>query len=144
MKNVTKKLLVLTTMLVAINDINATEIEFHIQGIQSSKGKLYIQLFDGANSYAKGKAINARVVKAEKGEVKVIFSVDKAGEYALRYFHDENNNGKLETNLFGIPTEGYGYSNSAKPAFGPVKYEEAKFTVGEQDRIVTNHTRVIY
>lgn len=36
------------------------------------------------------------------------------GEYAVRAFHDENNNGKLDKGLFGQPVEGWGVSNDAR------------------------------
>jgi uncharacterized protein (DUF2141 family) len=35
-----------------------------------------------------------------------------SGKYAVRYYHDENLNGKMETNLVGKPTEGYRFSNN--------------------------------
>jgi uncharacterized protein (DUF2141 family) len=33
----------------------------------------------------------------------------KPGKYAIAVIHDENCNGKLDTNMFGIPKEGYGF-----------------------------------
>lgn len=36
------------------------------------------------------------------------------GEYAVRAFHDENNNGKLDKGIFGQPVEGWGVSNDAR------------------------------
>ena len=36
------------------------------------------------------------------------------GEYAVRAFHDENNNGKLDKGMFGQPVEGWGVSNDAR------------------------------
>lgn len=36
------------------------------------------------------------------------------GEYAVRAFHDENNNGKLDKGIFGQPIEGWGVSNDAR------------------------------
>jgi uncharacterized protein (DUF2141 family) len=49
------------------------------------------------------------------------------GEYAVKIFHDEDNNGELDAGFFGIPTEDYGFSNNAKASFGPPDYEDAKF-----------------
>lgn len=49
-----------------------------------------------------------------------------AGSYAIVAMHDENGNGKLDSNLVGMPTEGYGTSKSARGTFGP-KYEDARF-----------------
>ena len=62
----------------------------------------------------------------------------------MRFFHDENDNGELETNLFGMPTEGYGFSNNARPNLGPVSYDEVKFTLTDQQSSVSNTTNVIY
>jgi uncharacterized protein (DUF2141 family) len=45
-------------------------------------------------------------------------------------FHDENSNGKLDTNLLGIPREGVSASNNAKGHFGPPKFDAAAFNFG--------------
>jgi uncharacterized protein (DUF2141 family) len=51
-----------------------------------------------------------------------------AGVYAIACFHDENKNGKLDTGLFGIPTEGTVASNHAKGFMGPPSFDKAKFS----------------
>jgi uncharacterized protein (DUF2141 family) len=51
-----------------------------------------------------------------------------AGTYAVACFHDENKNGKLDTGLFGIPTEGTAASNNAKGFMGPPAFDKAKFS----------------
>src|SRR6202041_1024433 len=40
----------------------------------------------------------------------------------------ENKNGKLDTGMFGIPTEGTVVSNHAKGFMGPPSFEKAKFS----------------
>jgi uncharacterized protein (DUF2141 family) len=50
------------------------------------------------------------------------------GVYALVVIHDEDSNGKLNTNWLGIPTEGYGFSNNAKGLLGPPKFPAASFS----------------
>jgi len=107
----------------------AQTVEFEIQDIKNSKGKIYIQLFNSEQSYNENKAHLANIVNASKGKVTVTFNNLEHGEYAIRYFHDENDNGELETNLFGMPTEGYGYSNNAKANFGPATFNDMKFTL---------------
>lgn len=49
------------------------------------------------------------------------------GTYAVSVFHDENSNGKLDTNLMGIPREGVGASNDAKGHLGPPRFDAASF-----------------
>jgi uncharacterized protein (DUF2141 family) len=51
----------------------------------------------------------------------------RPGTYAISVFHDENSNGKLDTNFLGIPKEGVGASNDAKGHFGPPKFADAAF-----------------
>lgn len=125
----------------------SNEIEFHISGIDlesSSSNKIYVQLFKGEDNYTNGKADVALITKSNNGSATITFNDIDQGDYALRFFHDQNDNGKLETNLFGMPVEGYGFSNNAKPNFGPVSYQQIKFTVSEGQSKVINASTVIY
>ncbi len=62
------------------------------------------------------------------------------GKYAVRYYHDENMNGKMETNLVGKPTEGYGFSNNVIGKFGPPPFEKWIFEVSGDKKIVLKPT----
>jgi len=64
----------------------------------------------------------------EKGVSKVSFNDIPDGIYAISCFHDEDNDGKLDTFL-GIPTEDTGASNNAPARMGPPEWEEAKFEI---------------
>jgi len=57
------------------------------------------------------------------------------GKYAVRYFHDENMNGNLDTNKMDIPTEGYGFSNNAYGLFGPKPFKEWLFDFNENKKL---------
>jgi len=60
----------------------------------------------------------------------------KPGKYAFKYFHDENNNKKLDTNFIGMPKEGFGFSNDAKGKFGPPHFEDTVFEVKNDSTVV--------
>ncbi len=60
-------------------------------------------------------------------KAKVEFKDVPYGVYAVSGYHDENNNGKLDTGIFGIPKEGTVTSNNAVGKMGPPKFEDAKF-----------------
>lgn len=134
---------ILSSLLV-LSRAQAADIEFNIQGVRSDEGKLYIQLFKGEENYQSGQPESANIVKAKSGAVKISFNNVDEGVYAVRFYHDENNNGEMETNMFGMPTEGYGFSNDAKPNYGPVDFSEMKFTVSAADKTVNNAASVIY
>jgi uncharacterized protein (DUF2141 family) len=61
----------------------------------------------------------------------------KPGKYAFKYFHDENNNNKkMDTNVIGIPKEGYGFSNNAKGRFGPPDFKDTIFEIKNDTTII--------
>jgi uncharacterized protein (DUF2141 family) len=41
-------------------------------------------------------------------------------EYAAIAFHDRNQNGKIDSNFLGIPTEPFGFSNDIRPQMLPI------------------------
>ena len=56
------------------------------------------------------------------------------GEYAVALYQDVNDNGKMDTLLFGTPSERTGASNNAPGNFGPPQYEAARFTMAADDK----------
>ena len=61
--------------------------------------------------------------------MKLIFKDLPVGTYAIRMFHDVNGDGEMNTNVFGIPTEPYAFSNNAAGTMGPAPWSKAKFEV---------------
>lgn len=57
------------------------------------------------------------------------------GKYTMAVFHDINKDEKLNTNLVGIPTEPYGFSNNARGTFGPPSLKEQTFTVSAETKM---------
>lgn len=114
--------------------LNAQEEKFdltiEVSGIKSNTGKIYVAIFNNANDYLKEKKeFSGAIEKVRKGKSIVYLKNIKNGEYAASIFYDENNNGKIDTNVFGIPKESYGFSNNAKGFMGPPSFEEAKFSL---------------
>lgn len=56
------------------------------------------------------------------------FSDIKPGNYAIAVIHDENINGELDTNFFGVPTEGYGFSSDAEVNMSAPSFANAEFS----------------
>ena len=133
-----------SSLLMSFAHVHAATVMFEIEGIKNNAGKIYLSLFKGKDNYQNGKAEAWQIIKPEQGSKVVVFSGLSEGEYVVKYFHDENDNRKLETNLFGSPTEGYGFSNDAKPNYGPAKYDDMKFVVTSANETVTNKSKVIY
>lgn len=118
--------------LLALNisgDVYASELAVTVNNVKSSNGKIIAQLCD-KDTFLKQCPFRIQV-KATKGTIILNFKGVPAGKYAISLFHDENDNGKLERNMLGIPTEGYGFSRNARGFRAPPSFINAAFDVKE-------------
>ena len=117
---------------------NTGVLEVRVKGAESSDGNLALLLFNSNQGFPSdaGKAIKNSVVKANGSIQSVYFYAVPFGTYAVTVLHDENGNGTLDTNLFGIPQEGVGVSNDALNTFGPPVFGEASFYLGEGKKTI--------
>ena len=108
---------------------SANLIHVEIGGLRNNKGQVVCDLYSSADGFPKnGDKALAHAKSLVSNEHAVCEFPDvKAGTYAVPVFHDENSNGKLDTNFVGIPHEGVGASNNAKGHFGPPKFDAAAF-----------------
>ena len=63
------------------------------------------------------------------------------GSIKVGAFHDENANDHLDTNVLGLPTEGYALSNGVRPVMSKPTFQQAAFTVSNGDKPVALHIR---
>lgn len=95
----------------------------------NKKGNLYIGWYRQDEDFMKpDKAVFRKIVPVEgKQAIDVPFDSIPDGTYAISVFLDENGNGILDTNGFGIPKEDYGFSNNVRPLTRAANFDEAKF-----------------
>jgi uncharacterized protein (DUF2141 family) len=103
-------------------------------GLEKNQGSVMIRLAnDEADFEADDEAFRSATVKVEDKRAVAVFEDVPHGEYAIKVFHDENSNQKLDTNFVGYPQEGFGFSNDAMGRFGPPGFEAAKFYIGSDE-----------
>lgn len=108
-------------------------ISVKINGFEHNRGKVFLMLLD-ENEREIGKKIVAISGKSAIAE----FSLPSLGFYAVKVFHDENNNQKLDTNLVGFPKEKWGVSNYVKAKLGPPVFKKMLVEVRENTSIAIN------
>jgi len=98
---------------------------------RSDRGWLACSLFASSDGFpGRAEAAISRVVaKIEAGRALCRFEHVVPGDYAIAILHDENENGRMDTNLFGMPVEGWGASNDAPPGLvsGP-SWDDARLS----------------
>jgi uncharacterized protein (DUF2141 family) len=116
-------------------EASAADLTITIDNLRSDKGQLFLCVFaaDSSDPKAfpdcdKGKPVRSQKVAIGGGKAVVTYYGLKDGVYAVAVIHDENANGKLDTNFIGIPTEGIGVSNNPS-LLGAPGFDEAKFKI---------------
>lgn len=106
-----------------------------VEGIPNNKGTLFIGLFNSSTSFPNfGKQFKGVVVTHDGKSHTYTFKNLPRNSYALAIYHDENKNGKLDKNLFGAPTEAYGFSNNARATFSAPSFESAKIVLNQDKK----------
>jgi len=101
-----------------------------VEQLRNNNGKLLLELNNENEEVIKG---FSEVITDNKSVI--VINDLKPGKYAFKFFHDENNDEKLNTNFMGIPKEGYGFSNNASGKFGPPSFEKMIFEVTKSDTV---------
>jgi len=78
---------------------------------------------------------------AHVGSVVVTVPGLPPGVYAVQSYLDENDDGKINRGLLGLPTEGIGFSNDAPMRFGPPSFDDAAIRLGPAGRAVSLRLR---
>lgn len=119
----------------ALGSAHAADLRIEIEGVVGSEGKVLVSVFDHAGQFPiAGQALAAAIVPPQAPAV--VFPGLAPGEYAVAAFHDRNGNGKLDTNIVGLPAEPYGFSNNAAGVMGPPKFDAARVELRQDTRIV--------
>lgn len=99
-----------------------------IENIEANEGTIMLQVMAGEGEFAgESQPVASFMQRAREGELVFTTSGLPRGEYAVRVMHDRNDNGKLDSNFVGMPTEPWAFSNNATGSFGPPGWEQVKF-----------------
>lgn len=102
----------------------AANLSVTVSGLRSDKGQVLVGLFRDKDGFPETRRL-ARQHPASAGEVTLEFTDLEPGAWAVAAVHDADGDGRLGKGLFGIPIEGYGFSNGARGVFGPPDFADA-------------------
>ena len=104
-------------------------LEVVVPQLRNAQGGLGCRLFAGANGFPMkaDRALQTVMSPISNGAARCRFQPVPPGTYAVAVVHDENGNLKLDSNLLGVPIEGYGVSNNKTYAISEPRWDESRF-----------------
>lgn len=125
---------ILSIILLTIGSLSSSSqvtLKIVLKNLDSNDGTVIIDFRDDNDQHLKGFS-----GEISNNECTIVVDSLEIGKYSFKYFHDENNNKKLDTYWIGAPKEGYGFSNNAKGKFGPPPFENTVFELVKDTTIV--------
>jgi uncharacterized protein (DUF2141 family) len=130
------------SLLLVAGRAEAARIVVVIDGLHSAKGDVYVALYSKPDEFPDGDYSDRHTkVRASTGPITVIFDDLRPGLYAVGAYHDENANGKFDTNFIGYPAEGYALSNGIRAVISRPRFGDAAFNVPEGDKEIRLHIK---
>ena len=136
-KGVIMKLIFIT--MIFVSSLFSHSLEVNISNIQNIKGKIYIGVYDKKEGFSiLDKQYVGVIQKVSSNTLKYTFENISSGTYAISVFQDGNDNNILDKNLFGKPTEAYGFSNNIRHTFSSATFDESKFKLNQHKSVNIN------
>ncbi len=107
-------------------------LEVKFDGLRDSQGQVCLSLFSGPTKFPSDSSpdlLLKRCAPVSNRSAVIVLNDLKPGEYAITAFHDANSDSKLNKGSFGIPEEGFGFSNNPQIGFSAPSFNETKFKV---------------
>ena len=128
-------LILFSSNLLIAQELQTTyNLQIIVNNFEKIKGELRVCLTDKKEDFLKH-CKYSKVVTVTNNSVSLEISNIKTGIYSISVFHDENNNGVLDTGLFGIPSEPYAFSNNPSRSFGPPNFEKCTLLINKDNQI---------
>jgi uncharacterized protein (DUF2141 family) len=119
----------LLAALLASGATQAADLTVTVTDIRAATGTIRIAVVNSEAAWNNEAAPVVRKALPVSGkEATFQFPGLSPGQYAVQVMHDENDNGKFDTNFVGLPIEGYGFSNNPQ-VMRRANYDEARFAL---------------
>lgn len=135
-------LFLLACLLGASTSEKPATLTIYVSNIPDNKGEILLGLIAEADKDGFPEEtesfVKKAIVKVNGPEVKIIFEDIPPGTYAFSLLHDTNGNKVMDKSFFGLPEEGYAFSNNFKPVLSAPNFDDCAFQIepGENEHKV--------
>lgn len=131
------RLVILLVCVCVFVPLHAQILDVTITNIRDSEGRLHLAIFDNDCDYNKEnpvltKHIDKDTLLCDTAQIEILIT---PGTYALSVLDDEDGDGKLRFSFWGIPREGFGFSNYIHKGSRKPHFNDFSFSVHENERV---------
>ncbi len=110
--------------------------------IEEAQGIIWVGIYDSEATFLiKEQAIVEGFDVHRSGTIRLPFPQLAYGTYAIALFHDLNENGELDRNLIGIPSEPYAFSRPPRSRWRLPRFEEIQFDFRQDGQVLRTQLR---
>jgi len=124
----TRSALLALLAIAALAPVHAADLTIRIDNVGSSEGQLMVAVYDGAATFLR-QPLRSAAAAASAGSTTVVVRDLAPGDYGIAVYHDANGNGKMDTNMMGIPVEPIAFGRDAQGTMGPPSFDAVKLAV---------------
>lgn len=120
----------------------APAIELVVEGLRGA-GHVRAGAYGDARSWLGQTAAARCVAPVQAGRARCTMQLPSPGAYAIGLYHDADDDNELDRGVFGVPTEGYGFSRNVGGGLSAPGFAEAALQVAA-DALVRAVVRIRY
>lgn len=109
-----------------------TLFTLEISGIEENGGDIFVSLFNSEKAYKNKQIFQSFVLEPKSSLLNTQLSIPD-GEYLISAYQDTDGNGKLRTNIIGIPREPIAISHYSGKGF-PGNFNRHKVIINEHNK----------
>lgn len=131
-------ILLASIILLSFKNYSENQVQIKVKNLSGEGAKLYIGFFKRGDGFPKeGKYSFQKVLTPEKGAQSITHTWNiTSGTYSVAITEDLNDNGKLDKNFLGIPSEPYGFSKNIHPTFSAPSFEDCSIEISNSTSLV--------
>lgn len=109
----------------------AAPLQVAVEDVRSEAGVLRLEVVAVTGAGEEGEAVASLLLPPATPRTRATLHDLQPGRYLIRVHHDLDGDGRMATNLIGLPQEPWGVSNDARGRFGPPAVDDMVVEVPE-------------
>lgn len=126
------------SLFTCFKNTQAQNIDILFSGVRSTAGQIIVKIFIDDKGFQEDRAhktVKFKKVGVTNGVMAVNLSLDP-GIYGFALLDDENYSNSMNYGFFGLPDEGFGFSNFYLTGLKKPKFDHFKFTLNKDQKLL--------